>query len=104
MAIQKITDLGNGYTAEYYRIIRFNTLINSNTEIVLALYKDKATRDINDNGYVTVKYFTMNIPKEVLISGNMFTYAYQQIMLPNPLTNEDGSITEQNFFADAIIV
>jgi hypothetical protein len=104
MALLKTTQLENGYSAEYYRIIRINNFIDGSAEILLALYKDKEIRDANPSAYVSIKTFNFPIPKSFLINGNAFEYAYSKISESNKLVDEDGNETEQNFFADAILV
>lgn len=103
MALVKTKSLDNGYSAEYWRIIRINALIDGNSEVFLALYKDKPTREVNPEGYVDVKTFRFSIPKAKLIEGNAFEYVYSKIAeAPTQEALEAGALP--NWFADATVL
>lgn len=54
MALTKTTDLGNGYSAEYFRIVRMVTDMDADTcTILVNLYKDSSTRT---SGWVVKSY------------------------------------------------
>jgi hypothetical protein len=63
VALKKVKQMA-GYSYEYWKIFKISSDMNSgNTCVRLALYKDKDTRDINIQDFITHETFIFNEPE-----------------------------------------
>lgn len=64
MALTKTTDLGNGYSAEYFRVTKMTTdLIGDACVIRVCLYKDEAARE---DGKSWVSIYEYEVPRATI--------------------------------------
>lgn len=99
MAYTKTLELNNGFTASYWRITKIDANKTAkNVEVIVAGYKDKATRDA-DGKPVASKSFS--VPTASFdFNGNLFEQAYETIK--NAKEERDVFKTNSTaFFADA---
>ena len=112
MALHKEQTLNNGFTGNYWRVVRISTLAKDGSEVFLGLFKDKATSDeMGDVAVIDMQTFNFDIPKQNFIEGNVYEYVYTKIKESRMEQVEVGvdengaSIFEEqegNWFADAI--
>lgn len=110
MGLKKIKTLNTGYQAEYFRLLEIHFNANRNDAVcVFALYKDKATRDADENAIIETVQFNLN--SELLSAqGNTDTVkniniakaytALKNIAAAEAEKSEDKN-EELAFFADA---
>lgn len=61
MALKKIKQLKTGFVAEYFRLLEIHINTNRNDAVcVFGLYKDKATRDADENAIIETIQFNLD--------------------------------------------
>lgn len=100
MAYTKSLELNNGFTVSYWRITKIDANKTAkNVEVIVAGYKDKATRDA-DGRPVSSKIFLVPITS-LDLNGNLFEQAYDAIKE----LKEQKDVFNPNatpFFSDAV--
>jgi hypothetical protein len=92
MALQKIKTLKNGLEGNYWRIKEAKLSANGEGYAMLALYKDKATRDNPNMTYIEA---SLQIP---------FKFTRAELRENNIIALIYGKIKESDFFTDAVDV
>jgi hypothetical protein len=102
MALQREKTLSNGFTGNYWRIVRISTLAKDGSEVFLGLFKDKATSDeLGDVAVIDMQTFNFDIPKDCFIEGNVYEWVYNKIKESKIEVDEEGNEIESNWFVDA---
>jgi hypothetical protein len=107
MSYLKEKTIETGFSGNYWTIYRVNNIKNDGSEVVMVLYKDQATYEAKKlagdmGGYMAVKNFHIDIPKETFLSGDVYEYVY--LDLKTNTQNSEAVDEEGNpipYFADA---
>jgi len=97
MAFLKSYSPAPGSKGTYWKIISIQcNLITEESDVILALYKDKKSADKLPHKFILTIAGKFKTTKQLLIKGNLLAFAYKELKL---VTQEDGK--EGKFFGAA---
>jgi hypothetical protein len=119
MAIKKIKELDNGTSGEYWVAQASNNMVSKQTDILMLLFKDKASRDegktfllrervpsvdgiylTGEQVYAGVKISRMELVSEAIIAKDAVLDEEGNIV-EEAVEGKDAVFEESNWFADA---